>query len=357
MRPTAHKAFTAAILVLLAAGTFLAQAHNSWVDWSEDATQGQLCGSGAQPYQSVTRSKQWYVYFRNTCWNGGVVTFASAAPNQSASGQCIGADTGCYPTFQAYSSSAGSTLWWNGHATSQTYLALGVCQNATEDIFPLSAQGHTPYDPPCPNPPCQGDGTPCTHESQCCSGLCGIEARICGDPTPIVINRTGRPRLSSAAEGVLFNFWGNGTPFQIPWPADSDTAWLVLDINGNGVIDDGSELFGNRTQLSNGRFAAHGYEALAELDANRDGIVNDSDPVYARLALWHDFQRDGVSAPGELVPLVADHITALSLDYKESRYQDEWGNTFRYRAPVFVASGRRVFSYDVFFPTDSTDKR
>lgn len=349
MRHTARIALKTAVLLALATGTFVAQSSNSWIEWSEETTTGEFCGSEALPWTSVTQSKQWHVQFKNTCNDQSQPTWLSADPSQTATGQCIGSDTGCYPLFQAYSGGGGSSMWWNAHATSR-YWGVVFCGESTVEIFPLSAEPHSPSDPPCPD--CEPDGSWCYEASECCSNVCGISAQTCGQATPIVISRSGRPRLSSPADGVLFDFWVNGRPFHIPWPRDRDTAWLVLDRNRNGLIDNGGELFGNRTKLSDGRFAPNGFSALADLDANHDGLLNDSDSLFSRLALWHDFQRNGVAEPGELVPLADEHIVALALEYKETRRTDQWGNEFKYRAPVFLDSGRRRFSYDVYFATD-----
>lgn len=43
---------------------------------------------------------------------------------------------------------------------------------------------------------------------------------------------------------------------------------LALDLDKNGKIDSGKEIFGNHSVLSNGATVAHGYAALAELDSN-----------------------------------------------------------------------------------------
>lgn|GEM_PF-6004123 len=54
-----------------------------------------------------------------------------------------------------------------------------------------------------------------------------------------------------------------------------------IDRNGNGVIDNGSELFGENTLMSNGKYASGGIEVLADLDTNRDGIINADDALLA----------------------------------------------------------------------------
>jgi Xaa-Pro aminopeptidase len=47
--------------------------------------------------------------------------------------------------------------------------------------------------------------------------------------------------------------------------ASAQDGLLVRDLNGDGQVNDGRELFGAGTQLSNGQRAGHGYAALADL--------------------------------------------------------------------------------------------
>ncbi len=121
--------------------------------------------------------------------------------------------------------------------------------------------------------------------------------------TPIIFSMAdgARPTLSSGENGVLFDTCGSGRRERIPWPEPADAAaWLVLDRNKNGFVDDGTELFGNSTRLTDGSRATNGYLALSELDANQDGQIDVADPMYADLRAWVDHNRNGWSEVGEL---------------------------------------------------------
>ncbi|WP_296645077.1 hypothetical protein [Roseinatronobacter sp.] len=72
------------------------------------------------------------------------------------------------------------------------------------------------------------------------------------------------------------------------WVA-ADDGLLVLDVNGNGRIDNGSELFGDQTGH------AHGFLALAQHDDNGDGVIDEADTVYGQLRIWQDLNQDGIS--------------------------------------------------------------
>jgi hypothetical protein len=119
------------------------------------------------------------------------------------------------------------------------------------------------------------------------------------------------------------------------------------------MIDDGSELFGNVTPQPPPPpgTASNGFFALAEYDkpengGNADGKIDDRDAVYLLLNLWRDLNHNGVSEPGELSSLTSSRVETISLDFKESRHRDEWGNGFRYRAHVYGGNVGR-WAYDV----------
>lgn len=166
--------------------------------------------------------------------------------------------------------------------------------------------------------------------------------------SPILIDLDGDGvPVSSAESGVVFDIFAGGVPVLVAWPDSSADAFLALDRDGSGTIDSGAELFGNRTPLRSGDIAMNGFEALAELDANGDGVVNSDDSGYASLLIWRDDDRNGWSAPSELIGLAAAGVLEISVQAKESRRRDRWGNLFLLRSWVNI-NGGRSFAYDVF---------
>ncbi len=93
-----------------------------------------------------------------------------------------------------------------------------------------------------------------------------------------------------------------------------DDGWLVLDRNGNGAIDSGHELFGVDTLKSNGQLAADGFDALRDVDANKDGKIDASDSVFFNLRIWRDLNQDGISQANELTTLSANNIVSIGVD-------------------------------------------
>jgi hypothetical protein len=182
--------------------------------------------------------------------------------------------------------------------------------------------------------------------------------------SPIIVDIGGDGfSLTNAANGVLFDITGQGTPMQISWTvAGAANAFLVLDRNGNGLIDDGTELFGNHTPQPPSRqpngFAALAVYDLPENGGNGDGIIDSKDRIYNSLRLWVDSNHDGISQPGELHTLPSMGVDSIDLHYRLSWRRDQFGNVFRYRARVNSRdsgddSEVGKIAYDVFFMTTS----
>ena len=279
----------------------------------------------------------------------------------------------CWPRFDTpYFEENGSTAYW----VQKTYRAsinlnTNACSTSVLPTFEYR-HGHT-----CPAPgQCRGTSDYASYPSTgCIAGLyfmgpctrsnafrsrcdeyieedCSCSGTAYESPIVIDVDHSGFA-LTSAANGVVFNFLDDGVPLPMAWTvAGSSNSWLVLDRNGNGTIDNGKELFGDVTPQPPSA-APNGFLALALFDAfgnggNENGKIDRQDAIYSQLRLWRDLNHNGISESSELQPL-AKLIRAIDLDYKESRRTDQFGNRFRYRAKVYDARGEHAgrWAWDV----------
>lgn len=116
---------------------------------------------------------------------------------------------------------------------------------------------------------------------------------------------------------VFFDIDGDGFAEKVGWIAPDD-GMLARDVNGDGVINDITELFGDDIMPA--------YDKLALLDSNGDGVINSSDAAYGELRVWRDLNQDGFSDANELFILTdaSIQIKEISLaETPEETYQNE----------------------------------
>lgn len=135
------------------------------------------------------------------------------------------------------------------------------------------------------------------------------------DPLALDLDGDGIETVAAKGfSGSLFDHTNNGIRTATGWIA-ADDGLLVRDLNGNGIIDNGAELFGDNTKLADGSFAKHGYAALAKLDSNGDNIINAADAAFQSLRVWQDLNQDGISQANELRTLKELGIQSLDVAY------------------------------------------
>jgi len=137
-------------------------------------------------------------------------------------------------------------------------------------------------------------------------------------------------KLTSPAAGVLFDINADGDLEQVAWTEQgAAVALLALDVDGDGRITSGTELFGS---FSSPR-AGNGPDALLETfratGAPVSGAVEHGHTLYEQLLLWVDQNHNGISEEWELRPL-KQVFTAIGLGFVKHDRVDEHGNLFRF---------------------------
>jgi hypothetical protein len=179
---------------------------------------------------------------------------------------------------------------------------------------------------------------------------------MCDDPILIDLSGNGFS-MTDAKGGVNFDFFGTGTPARISWTqAAAQNGWLALDLNHDGKIDNGQELFSNAMASPVPLAQRMGFKALAVYDThayggNGDGVIDAKDAIYSKLLIWVDKNHNGVTDPGELMTLQQAGIKSISVNYQDAHNTDAYGNQFRYRAQVVWTdpseNARQHWAYDV----------
>ncbi|HJZ82631.1 MAG TPA: hypothetical protein VKD91_19860 [Pyrinomonadaceae bacterium] len=331
--------------------------------------------------------------FETVIFSAPMYTFTGTT---SGSGKCgphpflPGGINKCYPIFEATTvgqclNPTANCLRWQRNVWDQDvqciygeFYPAGLCTCHVPGTGTVYSAEHTCPTPGCcgaiadfityPSTGCQSgfvyNGSICdrsqTFQNQCAEPT-GYDPETCScpdgvNPSPIIVDvdHSGFS-LTDAARGVVFDILNDGVPLQLAWTTSSSTnAFLVLDRNGNGTIDNGAELFGNLTPQPPSS-TENGFLALAEYDkaqngGNGDGTIDNRDTVFANLRLWQDRNHNGVSEPNELHKLTDLGLNSIDLDFKESRRVDEYGNQFRFRSKVKDNHGNQLgrWAWDVF---------
>jgi hypothetical protein len=174
--------------------------------------------------------------------------------------------------------------------------------------------------------------------------------------SPLVLDLDGNGiQTISQAYGVNFDLNNDGNIDKSGWVAGKD-GLLVRDISGDGVINHGGELFGEGTALADGSKAKDGYQALAALDSNLDGLIDANDAVFGSLQVWTDANGNGITDAGELKSLASLGITSISLDAVKTSVVDN-GNLIGLMGSYTKADGSVHTAGDVWFSVDASGNR
>ena len=174
------------------------------------------------------------------------------------------------------------------------------------------------------------------------------------DPIIIDLNKDGTT-TSKLNGAVNFDMDNNGFKEATGW-ISKDDAFLAYDRNGNGKIDNGNELFGDKTVSVGaygytGKTAENGFEALKEFDSNSDNVIDEKDKDFDKLLLWQDLNTNGLTEEGELKTLKEHNIKSIDLRYKETQI-DNNGNLIKQTSTVTFNDNTTTTADDVWFKVD-----
>jgi hypothetical protein len=168
--------------------------------------------------------------------------------------------------------------------------------------------------------------------------------------TPLVLDLNGDGvRTTSVQDGVAFDIQGNGQVLKTGW-TDGTDGLLAIDLNHDGAINSGAELFGSATVVPQGGKALDGFEALRQYDTNRDDVIDAQDAVFADLKVWTDANSDGMSNSSELLSLTHVGVQSINLRASQSNALDN-GNALTLMSNWTSIDGRSHALVDVNFTT------
>lgn len=164
---------------------------------------------------------------------------------------------------------------------------------------------------------------------------------------PIVIDMDGDGIELLPMNGTInFDHDNNGFREATGW-ISGDDAFLAFDKNKNGIIDNGSELFGDHS-------STNGFEELKKYDLNSDGFINKDDEIWYELVLWQDKNSNGISDEGELTKLSESKIKSIDLRYTNVS-REFLENYIKQTTKVIFSDEKTAEAVDVNFKVDLSD--
>ncbi|WP_175402069.1 cadherin repeat domain-containing protein, partial [Veronia pacifica] len=136
--------------------------------------------------------------------------------------------------------------------------------------------------------------------------------------SPLIIDLNGDGvQTLNINEGVAFDIDADGKKEKVGWASAGD-ALLAIDLNGDGIINDGSELFGEASPKP--EEVKDGFQALSFYDENQDGVFDANDSAYDDIIVWQDKNSDGISQADEMIGLAEAGVVSIDLTPEQSSH-------------------------------------
>lgn len=156
-------------------------------------------------------------------------------------------------------------------------------------------------------------------------------------PMAIDLDGEGIETIDINDSQIYFDVDNDGFREQTGWISKNE-AILAIDKNGNGKIDNQSEMFGSTDST--------GFEDLRAIDSNGDGIINSQDADFNKIRLWQDLNENGVTEEGELKTLTESGIQSIYTNsYKINAIDNN--NIVTEKSTVQYTDGTTKDLYDV----------
>ena len=185
-----------------------------------------------------------------------------------------------------------------------------------------------------------------------------------GDPLVIDLGATGIATYGLSADMHL-DMDGDGFAERVGFAGPQEGV-LVLDRNGDGILSNGAELFGEFTPLGGGQLAVNGFQALSQFDRNKDGVIDALDPVWGslRVGVWETdpFGNVIVADPGAAMSFrtmeeLGIQSIGVGSTIVENQGPDGSGNTKTRTGSLTFAGGGTTEVAQYTFARDTSDTR
>lgn len=161
-------------------------------------------------------------------------------------------------------------------------------------------------------------------------------------PLALDLDGGGVSAVRLAASRAFFDMNLDGRAERGSWVGPGE-ALIALDLNGNGRIDDASELFGEQR--------GDGFSSLAVYDLNADGRIDEADPIFESLLAWRDVNQDGFSNLDEIDSLRSVGVKSIGLNAAQVSQTRE-GNPVTHIGSAVMSDGSSREVVDIWFQRD-----
>ncbi len=171
-----------------------------------------------------------------------------------------------------------------------------------------------------------------------------------GSPLVLDLDGDGVELVSLENSTVSWNIDGDDFSEASGWVA-ADDGLLVIDLNGDGIVTDHSELFGD--------LVTDGFTILSAYDTNADGVIDASDTQFADLLVWQDVNQNAISEETELYSLADLDIVSIDLNASTPNNLEIEGHNISHVSSYTVddgVNGAQVFDIvDAWFNYDNVN--